>query len=77
MPDYINKKVHFAQTKLSVKINKKIGNNDIYKIYLCSDLQNISVNYMMKVAQARVDDKVQCNLINTEIYLLVNSYKLI
>jgi hypothetical protein len=71
MTEYINKKVHFAQTKLSVKINKKVANNDIYKIYLCSDLQNSSINYMLKVAQARVDNKAQCNLISSEIYISV------
>lgn len=74
MTDFINKKVNFAQSKLCVKINKKISNNEFYKVYLCSDSSNPSVNYTMKVAQVRLDDKATCNLINTEIIMLVTIF---
>lgn len=71
MTDYINKKVNFVQAKLSVKINKKLQSCDNYKVYLCSDSNNSSVNYIMKIAQARSDDRALCNLFNTELIILV------
>lgn len=71
MTDYINKKVNFFHSKISVKINKKIYSNGLSKVYICSDNNNSSVSYCLKIAQARSDDKALCNSINTEILILV------
>lgn len=74
MTDYINKKVNFVQSKLSAKIIKRLSSNDYYKFYLCTDSNNSSISYLMKMAQVRSDDKALCNLINTEIVILVKIY---
>lgn len=71
MTDYINKKVNFVQSKLSVKILKRISSSDYYKYYLCTDANNASTSYIMKIAQVRTDDKASCNLINTELVIQV------
>lgn len=71
MTDYTNKKVNFLHSKISVKINKQIYFNGQSKIYLCSDLNNQSITYCLKIATARNDDKPSCNSINYEIFNLV------
>ncbi len=71
LTDYTNKKVNFLHSKISVKINKQIYFNGQSKVYLCSDLNNTSITYCLKIASARNDDKTACNSINTEIIILV------
>ncbi len=74
MTDYLNKKVNFEYSKISVKINKKIYFNTASKIYLCSDLNNPQINYCLKIATARSDDKIACNSLSTEIMTMVNFF---
>lgn len=71
MNEYINKKVNFVSSKLTIKINKILYSNDFYKLFLCFDANNASTAYIMKIAVVRSEDKATCNLINTEIVTLV------
>ncbi len=71
MNDYINKKVNFHNSKISVKIVKLIHYGVSSKIYLCSDINQPSRSYSIKIASARSDDKATCNSLNTEIITLV------
>ena len=73
--DLINKKINFQFSKISVKIIKKINNNTNAKVYLCSDINNPSITYCLKVASATKEDKFATNAINTEIVTLVNKIK--
>lgn len=72
MTDYTNKKVNFLHSKISVKIAKTIYIGASSKIYLCSDVNNPSASYCLKIATARNDDKLACNSLNTEIIILVS-----
>ncbi len=74
MTDYLNKKVNFQYSKISVKITKQMYSNTNSKIYLCSNITNPSISYCLKVASARKDDKATSNSINSEIYILVFNY---
>lgn len=72
MTDYLNKKVNFLNSKISVKVNKQIYSNGVSKIFLCSDVNNPSLNFCVKIVTSRSDDKISCNSINTEMLILVN-----
>ena len=71
LTDYTNKKVNFFHSKISVKINKNIYSSNTTKIYICSDINNPSANYCLKITSSRNDDKFSINAINTEIIILV------
>jgi hypothetical protein len=71
MTDYLNKKVNFIHAKICIKINKLIFSKGSSKIYSCSDINNPSINHCIKIVQARSDDKMLCNSINSEILILV------
>jgi hypothetical protein len=73
MTDYLNKKVNFIHSKLSIKINKLMFSKGSSKIYSCSDVNNTSINYCIKIVQARSEDKMLCTSINSEILILVIS----
>ena len=71
MTDYINKKVNFTYSKISVKINRQIYYSSSSKVFLCSDLKDNASSYCIKISSARIDDKFTSNCINTEIVTLV------
>jgi hypothetical protein len=71
MTDYINKKVNFQYSKISVKITKKIYFINSSKVYLCVDNNNPQINYCLKISSARSDDKIACNSISSEILTMV------
>ncbi len=71
MTDYLNKKVNFIHAKLCIKINRLIFSKGSSKIYSCCDINNPSINYCIKIVQARSEEKMLCNSINSEILILV------
>ena len=73
MTDLINKKLTFPQSLITIKINQMIYSSQT-KIYLCSDINNYSNAYCLKIMQSRSDDKISSGIINTEIILLVNIF---
>lgn len=70
MTDLINKKLTFPQSQITIKINQMIYSAQT-KIYSCSDVNNNSNTYCLKMMQCRSDDKINSGIINTEIILLV------
>jgi hypothetical protein len=72
MSDYLNKKVNFNYSKISVKITKQIYLSNTSRIYLCNDLNNSAKTYCLKITSARLDDKPTINSTYSEIATLVN-----
>jgi len=70
MTDLINKKLTFPQSQITIKIIQMIYSSQT-KIYLCTDANNSSNTYCLKIMQSRSDDKINSGIINTEIILLV------
>jgi hypothetical protein len=71
MTDYLNKKIHFIQSKLDIRINKRLYSNGTIQFYTCSDVNNPSTTFSVKIVQVRSSDKAFCNSMNSEILILV------
>lgn len=75
MSEFLNKKISFPNSKISVKIFRKLYHNLDSKIFQCHDVTNQTKNYCIKILQARSDDKPRISSINTEIIVMVNKYQ--
>ena len=71
MSNYINKKLTFPETGISVKILKDTITNSKFTVYQCVDTDKSNINYSIKIMKLSTSDKRLINSINTEMFILV------
>lgn len=72
MSDYINKKLTFNTSNITIKIVKETISTTKYSIFHCIDAERPSFNYSLKIMKVNTSEKRLVNSLNTEMLILVN-----
>jgi len=71
MANYINRKITFPDSNISIKILKDTIKIQKTTIYHCIDTEKTDINYSLKVTKISTSDKRLINSVNTEMFILV------
>jgi len=71
MSNYINKKLTFPNTNISIKIIKDTITSSKFTVYQCVDTDRSNINYSLKIMKISTSDKRLINSMSTEMFILV------